>query len=209
MKTFDKNEVFDLIEKINAQLKKRKINRKDIHLSRKQINIIKFINPKLQEVIYGSWSGYGYDNLGRFIIKENFINIKRKLLKLKTKETIKNVINPIQAWINRLSKLTGLSNSECESIAGEKINYKQEKIQEVEDRQNEQYSVKRQKLINKMERENPLRYIKNEEHANAILAAHDRHSNTDYEVLLNEGRYQAMIGNINRGEVKDYARQRI
>ena len=67
-------------------------------------------------------------------------------------------------------------------------------------------SVRRGKLIAKMERENPLRYIKNEEHAQNILAASERHNNSDYEDKLEEGRELAASGDIDRAEVKEYAR---
>ena len=55
-----------------------------------------------------------------------------------------------------------------------------------------------------MERANPLRPIKDYEHAQAILAASDRHNNTDYEYKLEEGRELRARGECD--DVKEYAR---
>ena len=44
------------------------------------------------------------------------------------------------------------------------------------------------KLIKQMERTNPLRRIVDGEHAQAILSAHSRHTQTNYDELLDEGR---------------------
>lgn len=84
-------------------------------------------------------------------------------------------------WISRLCRLTGISEDDAKEIAEEKLEYKCDQISMLEDRQAERYSVQREKLIRKIERSNPLRYIQNKEHALAILAASSRHTNTDYE----------------------------
>ena len=77
------------------------------------------------------------------------------------------------------------------------------------ERDMERPSIKRNQLIRKMERENPLRKIKDVEHAKAILVAHNRHNNTNYESLLEEARELANIGEIEKDEVKEYARQKM
>lgn len=118
------------------------------------------------------------------------------------------------AWCRRLVRL--LSTCEgyewvtmevAQEIAEEKQDYKQQQINMVESRQYDRYSVKREKLINKMERENPLRRIEDESHAIAIIEASNRHKNTDYEELLDEYRNQAKCGLIDHSEVKQLARE--
>ena len=70
-------------------------------------------------------------------------------------------------------------------MAEEKVDYKNDRISAMISRQFERGdSVKRGKLIAKMERENPLRPIKDYDHALAIIAASKRHNNTDYDNLL-------------------------
>lgn len=210
MKAFDKSEVNKLVDEINLEIKKRKINRNHIKLTLKQNNIVKSIDPKYTESLQGAYNGYGYENLGKHLMSCNFIIVRNKLLKLKTKESRKsNIADTVESWCTRLSKLTNLSLKECKEIADSKLSYKLEKINEVESKQYSLYSIQREKLINKMKRANPLRYIKNAEHAKAIIVAHDRHENTNYDSLLDEAREKALFGEIDRGEVKEYARQRV
>ena len=120
-------------------------------------------------------------------------------------EIIENEIK--EKWARKLSKLADISLEEALIIAQEKLDYKQDKINEMEEKQSEHYSQERGKLIKKMQKENPLRLIKNKEHAEAILAASNRHKNTNYEELLQEAREKASYGEIDKGDVKDYARQ--
>ena len=95
-------------------------------------------------------------------------------------------------------------------IAQEKIDYKIEQINMMEYRQSdERYSKKRQSLINQMERANPLRRIEDEDHAQRILNASERHNNTNYENELDNARELAELGEINRGEVREHARMAI
>jgi hypothetical protein len=56
-----------------------------------------------------------------------------------------------------------------------------------------------------MKRENPLRKIENTEHAQRILAASNRH-HSGYDDRLEEGRHLAALGEIDRSEVREYAR---
>jgi hypothetical protein len=79
----------------------------------------------------------------------------------------------------------------------------------MECRQGERYSIQREKLINKMRRENPLRRITDIDHAQAILTASHRHTQTNYENLLDEGRDLAASGNIEKGEIKGWAREQL
>ena len=161
------------------------------------------IEPKL---LYGQWNGYGRPLEGRIISLADYkkclvILDKKPVKKERTQEEI------TEAWCRRLVKLTDVSIEEARQIAQEKEEYKQEQIDMMEDRQADKYSERRQKLINKMYRANPLRRIEGSEHAQAILSASNRHNNTDYEAKLEEGREKAQWGEIDREEVKEYARQ--
>jgi hypothetical protein len=108
--------------------------------------------------------------------------------------------------VRRLVKLTAITEEEAKAIAEEKIAYKEKQIQMMEDRQAERYSIKREKLIAKMRRENPLRRIKDVAHAEAILQASFRHNCTDYESRLEEGRERALLGEIDQADIKGWAR---
>lgn len=164
------------------------------------------INPK------GAYNGFGYAKLP-LAVEINTPSELYRFKKLKkeiegeNKPVIKTDAEKNITWTKRLSSLTGLSVNECAEIAQEKLDYKQQQIDEIEEKQVEHYSQERGKLIKKMQKENPLRLIKNKEHAEAIRSASNRHKNTDYEALLEEGREKAASGEIDKGEVKDYARQ--
>lgn len=114
--------------------------------------------------------------------------------------------DPVEAWVKRLVKLTSINEADARKIAEEKVAYKEKQIQMMEDRQAERYSIKREKLIAKMRRENPLRRIKDVAHAEAILQASYRHNCTDYECRLEEGREMASLGEIDHADIKDWAR---
>jgi hypothetical protein len=158
----------------------------------------------------GEWNGYGYTKLPkecdfpklkiRNFLKNDKKTVEKKPVRRRTQEEI------TESWCKRLAKLTGITIEEAQAIAQEKENYKFDKIQEMIERDNANPSIRRGKLIAKMERENPLRPINDESHAQAILAASERHNETDYESKLEEGREEAMLGNIDRSEVKEYAR---
>ena len=161
-------------------------------------------------VIYnpiGEWNGYWYDQYPKEIIfpKTKIHTYLRKKTEIK-KEIIKKVITEEMKrikWSKRLSKLALISLEEAEDIAQDKLDYKEEKIIEIEKRW---YSQKREILLNKMKRANPLRRIEDVEHAQAILSASHRHNNTNYDELLDEWRFQANIWNIQKDEVRDFAR---
>lgn len=112
------------------------------------------------------------------------------------------------AWTNRLCRLTGISEDDAKEIAEEKLEYKWNQISMLEDRQAERYSVQREKLIRKIERSNPLRYIQNKEHALAILQASNRHTNTDYEKKLRVLHELENEGAIEKGDAKEFVRTR-
>ena len=171
----------------------------------------------------GEWNGYGYTILGQAFcddpaksskkIKNYIKELKKELKKCKkivaecSEEEMK--AKRIEAWSNRLCRLTEIDKEKARKIAREKLEYKEKQIKMIEDRQAENFSIKRAKLIDKMRRENPLRRIQDEEHARAILAASDRHCKTDYETILEETRNDAEWGMIRREDVRSIARQAI
>jgi hypothetical protein len=169
----------------------------------------------------GEYNGYGYERLPLHIDIDDkherikaYLHIKKESDRAKKekaeKEAKKNssgkpILSYVDKWAARLAKLTGITIDEAKDIAEEKLNSKEEDIDAMEDRQCDRYSIQRQKLINKMRRTNPLRRIEDESHAYAILAASDRHNNTDYEEKLEEGRELRAMGEIE--DAKEYARQ--
>lgn len=103
-----------------------------------------------------------------------------------------------------------VSFEEAQTIAEEKVNYKNDRISAMVSRQFEQgNSIKRGKLIAKMERENPLRPIKNYDHALAIIAASNRHNSTSYDNLLQQAHDLERYGDIERGTAKEWAREQM
>lgn len=205
------NSIYSQCEKI---AKKNNYKLKEISLNgdRKLINKVKkagliYGNPK------GEWNGYGYEKLPIHVIIFSISQMRvfNKLIKEVEEERIKQKkkpqIDPKVEWAKRLSKLTGLDINQCLEIANEKIEYKENQIQNLEKRQEERFSIKRQKLIDKIERSNPLRYINDEEHAQNIINASERHNNTWYEdklELIHE--YEETYSCINKGKAKELAR---
>ena len=174
------------------------INEKQKNYLRKNIKII--------EERGTNYNGYGYtdkirkyENMTLSQVRE-FNKISKEKAKPKKTEKEKQI-----AWINRLIKLTGITTEEAQEIAQEKKEYKDRQIELLEDRQIDHPSIKRQRLINKIEKSNPLRRIVDSEHAQNILSASNRH-NGNYESLLDEGRELAAAGEIEKSQVRGYAR---
>ena len=160
-------------------------------------------NPK------GKWNGYGYDKLPMSVTIRSLSEM-RAFNKLKNESiSIEKVVlsdeEKIEKWANRLSKLAGISLEDALIIAEEKLEYKSKQIGIIEDRQQEYCSIEREKLINKMKRDNPLRYIKNIEHAEAIVSASIRHNTTNYESMLNYSKDLVKTGEI--ANSKEFARK--
>ena len=213
MKKFDKKIVDQLVISITKQLNKHKNKRENIHLSLKENNIIKYINKDYSEDILGVRNWFWYEKLGKHLLIKNFLKVKNFLLKLNTENIkIKKVLTEKQKiwnWANRLSSMADISKEQAIIIANKKIEYKNEKIEEMEERQANNYSKKRESLINKMVRANPLRRIKDSEHANNIIRASIRHNDTNYEDKLEEWREKSLYWEIEKGEVKEYARTKL
>jgi len=184
--------------------------------NRRAINAAKELGIEIHEVkeLYNAYGSHYFYRTTEKYIELNTPSISRKFNslvagKIKKAAPVLTEEEKTEKWVNRLAKLTGITHDEAVAIANEKENYKQDQINMMIERDNNSpygASVRRGKLIAKMERENPLRYIKNEEHAQNILAASERHNNSDYEDKLEEGRELAASGDIDRAEVKEYAR---
>ena len=171
---------------------------------------------KVHEEHYGeNWNGFGYqDKYNNFFLNagKDFIQlVEGKEAGPKAVKTWEQVRD---TWAKRLVKL--LSNCKgyewvtmevARAIADEKNDYKRQQIEKVEAKQFDNYSVKRATLLHRMERENPLRRIEDEQHAMAIIQASNRHNNSNYEFLLDEYRHEAELGLIDRSEVRDLARK--
>jgi hypothetical protein len=192
----------------------------DSTLDRQEQGIAKKLNLDYK-VRLGAYNGYGYEKLGQEFDQKDFENIEKTLKtfikktkkefekapKKEKKVSNKPVVSPEVKWAKRLSKLADISFEAAVVIAEEKLEYKQNQIDIMDDRQFENYSERRQKLINKMMRENPLRRIEDEEHANRIVGASNRHKNSNYEEKLEELRNDAKWGLIDYADVRERARQ--
>lgn len=180
--------------------------------NRRLINVCRAAGLELENP-RGQYNGYGYERLPLAVVIYNEADQQRydaviaaynatpkKATKRKTPEEIK------EAWCVRLAKLTDIDIEEAREIADEKLEYKQDAIDRLNDKQVERYSSRRQKIINAKERENPLRRIENEGHADAIIAASNRHRYTQYDYRIEEAKEMVRLGEMDASEIKDYAR---
>ena len=161
------------------------------------------------------WNGYGYEKKTYiYVVNRRQYNVVRDILDEETakkaekvKRTPKTEEERTDAWACRLSRLTGISVEEAREIAEEKKMYHIERINELIERDYERgCSVMRGKLIRRLERENPLRTIKDADHANAIISASKRHKETDYELRLSAAHELEELGIVERGTARDLAR---
>lgn len=162
-----------------------------------------------------NYNGYGYqDHYHEYYLNAKdgkaFIEMldgkKKVVKKLKTWEDVRD------AWARSLVRKSenAVTFEEAQQMAEEKIDYKNDRISAMVSRQFGQgHSVKRGKLIAKMERENPLRPIKDYDHAIAIVAASKRPKNTAYDNLLQEAHDMERNGDIEPGTAKEWAREQI
>jgi hypothetical protein len=161
--------------------------------------------------IGSNYNGYGYSDweYQYHMDHKELLKIKRQLKAKdkKPKAPTKTPEQKLEAWCKRLDKLTGCGIETAKMIAAQKLDYKQEQINNLNERQFHNQSRRREQLINQIERSNPLRPIKDISHAEAILAAHHRHTETNYEAALDYARYLAEEGEIDRSEVKEWARE--
>lgn len=170
---------------------------------------LKTYNPK------GAWNGYGYEKLPLAVVISSLSEMRKYNKIVKELEASEDVKKPtltdeekIEKWYTRLSKLTGISLEEAKDIAYEKLEYKDDQILNLYSRQDSHFSSQREKLIRKLQKSNPLRYIKDKEHADNILIASERHNNTNYEDKLEFVHDLEEAGLIDKGNAKEYARTR-
>jgi hypothetical protein len=206
-----------------VQLQKEKENKMITHIiiSEKARLTIPRMAGKIKDQIFttttkidrigSNYNGYGYSDweYQYHMDHKELLKIKR-LLKAKDKKPKAPAKTPeqkLEAWCKRLDKLTGCGIETAKMIAAQKLDYKQEQINRLNERQFQSQSRKREQLINQIERSNPLRPIKDLSHAEAILAAHHRHTETNYEAALDYARDLAEEGEIDRSEVKEWARE--
>jgi hypothetical protein len=188
-----------------------KINGQDAYpMGAQKRYLLNLLNTDKCSVQGINFNGYGYsDQVRNYTLSAEEVveynNLApRKQTKKKSYEERMQVA--YDSWCKRLSKLTGITIEEARVIADEKLAYKQDRINMMIERSFERPSIMRDRLIAKMERENPLRRIEDEAHAQAIIAASNRHKNTNYEDKLEEARELAKRGDIQPDEVKEYAR---
>ena len=157
------------------------------------------------------YNGYGWSSwVYRYLLTpsklrelQNLINGRKAEKAKKPSMTTEDIIG---AWARRLDKLTGCGYDTAVAIANEKLEYQKGQADELVERQNEHYSERRQKLINSIWRANPLRRIKDMDHARNILAASRRHNCTCYETALEHYREEAKRCNIDYKDVRSLAR---
>lgn len=162
---------------------------------------------KWKEVPSG-WNGYGYTELDRYIlVSRKDVKVVMDMLNKRESAVKPDEYDLKEAWCRKLVKLTGISMDTARKLAWEKLAAKERQIAELEERQDERgYSVRRERLINKIRRENPLRRIRDEEHAMNILRASARHNNSDYDDQLEIAHKKAFWREIDPALAKEYAR---
>ena len=164
---------------------------------------------------YGAnFNGYGYeDRYHEYYLTAKDGKAFLELLngKKATEKKVKSYEEVRDEWARSLVRKSkkAISFEEAKTIAEEKLKYKEDRIEAVRSRQYERYSVKREKLINKMKRENPLRRIIDYDHALAIIDASNRHNTTSYDKFLEQAHELERYGDIERGTAKEWARQQI
>ena len=164
---------------------------------------------------YGAnYNGYGYqDNYHEYYLTSKDGKAFLELLngKKTTAKKVKTYEEVRDKWARSLVKKSknAVTFEDAQSIAEEKLKYKEDRIEAVRSRQDERYSIKREKLIEKMKRENPLRRIIDYDHALAIIDASNRHNKTSYDKFLHEAHELERYGEIERGTAKEWAREQI
>ena len=172
-------------------------------------------DKKVDYRTYGAnYNGYGYEDRyheyyltakdGKAFI-EMLNGKKTTTKKVKTYEEVRD------EWARSLVRKSknAVTFEDAKNIAEEKLKYKDERIDAMRSRQDERYSVKREKLINKMQRENPLRRIIDYDHALAIIDASNRHNKTSYDKFLEQAHELERYGEIERGTAKEWAREQL
>ena len=172
-------------------------------------------DKKVDYRTYGAnYNGYGYqDHYHEYYLTAKDGKAFLELLngKKTTTKKVKSDEEIRDEWAKSLVRKSknAVSLEDAQIIAEEKLKYKDERIDAMRSRQDERYSVKRDKLINKMKRENPLRRIIDYDHALAIIDASNRHNKTSYDKFLKQAHELERYGEIERGTAKEWAREQI
>ena len=170
---------------------------------------------KIEYRTYGAnYNGYGYkDHYHEYYLtaKDGKAFLEPLNGKKATEKKVKSYEEVRDEWAKSLVRKSkkAISFEDAQSIAEEKLKYKEDRIAAMWSRQDERYSIKREKLIEKMKRENPLRRIIDYDHALAIIDASNRHNKTSYDKLLQQAHELERYGEIERGTAKEWARQQI
>ena len=170
---------------------------------------------KIEYRTYGAnYNGYGYqDHYHEYYLTAKDGKAFLELLngKKATAKKVKSYEEIRDEWARSLVRKSknAVTFEDAKTIAEEKLRYKDERIDAMWSRQDERYSVKREKLINKMKRENPLRRIIDYDHALAIIDASNRHNKTSYDKFLEQAHDLERYGEIERGTAKEWAREQI
>lgn len=190
--------------------------KKYIEINRMAGKVKEFISENcIEEVWHGeNFNGYGYSTrIGEYLLTPTKAKELKAIIegkKVEQSKRMKTEDEKIESWAKRLAKLTGISIENATKIAIEKINAKTEQRNALIDRDfTRGASRKRHSLIRQIERSNPLRYIRDKEHAMAILAASYRHNCTDYDEILKENRVAAQMGDIDYEDVRTNARAEV
>ena len=175
-----------------------------------------FVEEKKVECrTYGAnYNGYGYeDRYHEYYLTSKDGKAFLELLngKKTTEKKIKSDEEIRDEWARSLVRKSknAVTFEDAKIIAEEKLKYKDERIDAMRSRQDERCSIKREKLINKMQRENPLRRIIDYDHALAIIDASERHNKTSYDKFLQQAHELERYGEIERGTAKEWAREQI
>ena len=164
---------------------------------------------------YGAnYNGYGYqDHYHEYYLSAKDGKVFIELLngKKATAKKVKSDEEIRDEWAKSLVRKSknAVTFEDAQIIAEEKLRYKEDRIDAMWSRQDEGYSIKREKLINKMQRENPLRRIIDYDHALAIIDASERHNKTSYDKFLQQAHELERYGEIERGTAKEWAREKI
>ena len=194
--------------------------------NRKKINACKKVGLHLHNP-QGEWNGYGFERLPMAVTLATIGEVRKfnKICKrlAEKNEKPKKTRSPqekIESWCKRLSLLSGIPIEEARNIAREKIDYFGRNIHKrfflAQAYEPRGITARYPAWVKQAEKEVyrfyedesfALRRITDEEHAYAVLSASNRHNNTDYENKLKEGKELAKIGDIEKSEVRDYARR--
>ena len=198
------------IKNINAIKKIAEALKIEINYSYKteyENGMIQILNP------IGDWNGYGYDKYPQEAeFPLSFLSFLKKTEVKKEKKVIFYTEDEkIEKWAKRLAKLTGMSLENAKDIAGEKIEYAMERLEDTVDIEITSNRIptwyrKSEKRLDRARIDSSilLDRIKDEGHALAILSASNRHNNSNYDSLLEEGKEKKKYGEVE--DVREYAR---